>query len=231
MNKIFITIKEKWAEYLIEGLVIVSGIIGAFMLDSWKDDQRQKDREILLLKELRLDLEETENQFRSSFDDDSSYQASRRILIRVIENKLPWNDTLQQHFNLAIFYQGYYLERAAYNSLESWGINNLSNDSLRRKIIILFQNREPYLKELRSLQYDLFINNMKELWTTTLDMSDITAIHPNNYQEFIYNEEFLSKLKAYTTIFAFNLQRYQEIADYITQLRKELELEIERLER
>lgn len=40
MKQIIETIKRKWSEYLLEVIVIIVGIIGAFMVDSWHDNRQ-----------------------------------------------------------------------------------------------------------------------------------------------------------------------------------------------
>lgn len=50
MNAIVQTLKNNWAKYLIEALVITFSIIGAFMLDNWKEErQNRKEEQVILM--------------------------------------------------------------------------------------------------------------------------------------------------------------------------------------
>lgn len=57
MKKIIETLKLKWAEYLLEILVIVIGIILAFNLDAWHSRNIQKDKLITILKKTQFNIE------------------------------------------------------------------------------------------------------------------------------------------------------------------------------
>jgi hypothetical protein len=56
MKKILETLKRKWAEYLLEVLVIVIGIITAFYLDAWHTKNLQEDNLITILKKTHLNI-------------------------------------------------------------------------------------------------------------------------------------------------------------------------------
>ena len=53
MKKIFKTLKKKWAEYLLEIIVIMIGILGAFMLNNWNESRKDKSEEIEVLSQIR----------------------------------------------------------------------------------------------------------------------------------------------------------------------------------
>ena len=50
MKRILTTLSQKWPEYLIESIVIVASILGAYALDNW-NEQRQKEEKLLALFE------------------------------------------------------------------------------------------------------------------------------------------------------------------------------------
>ena len=56
MKTILEILQRKWAEYLLEILVIVIGVLGAFILNNWNDQRKLKKEEKVTLSNFKESL-------------------------------------------------------------------------------------------------------------------------------------------------------------------------------
>ena len=56
MKKILETLNRKWAEYLLEVLVITIGILGAFVLNNWNEHKKEQKQASIILRAIRTDM-------------------------------------------------------------------------------------------------------------------------------------------------------------------------------
>ena len=59
MKKILETLQRKWAEYLLEMIVITFGILGAYSLNSWNERRKSGIEEKIVLNALKMDFQES----------------------------------------------------------------------------------------------------------------------------------------------------------------------------
>ncbi len=57
MKRIFTTLKEKWPEYLLEGIVIIASILAAIALENWNEDRKDRQKERSILTELKSEYQ------------------------------------------------------------------------------------------------------------------------------------------------------------------------------
>ncbi|MFK7953575.1 MAG: DUF6090 family protein [Ekhidna sp.] len=57
MKRILTTLKEKWPEYLLEILVLIIGIYGAFAMDNWNEERKDRQKEQQVLTELKAEYQ------------------------------------------------------------------------------------------------------------------------------------------------------------------------------
>ena len=227
MKKIINHLKDNWVQHGFETFVIIVGILGAFLLNSWNEDRNQRIREIQLLIEMQNGLEGMEKSFSSLLQETVEIQNSRQVIIDVIENEIVWHDSLQQHFNTFLLFYSFKFDMAAYNSLENWGINNLSNDNLRRQIVSLFQNEPTDLQIYFQQEYDIIWLDLRK--STQLDVVNLSGLQPADYGAFIKNEELALELKWLKGLAEYNSLERQRVLERIIELRENINEEIERL--
>ena len=100
MKKIIDHLKENWIRHGFETLVVTIGILGAFTLNNWNENRKQRiiEKQFLyqLVDELKSDLESAK-QLASGH---RSIGLSGEIVARSLEEDLPFSDSLYQHFNI-----------------------------------------------------------------------------------------------------------------------------------
>ena len=145
MKTIIETLKRKWAEYLLEIVVIIFGILGAFALSNWGEDRQRRTEEIAILKSVKaglqsdiLDIEENIGIHRLGFNSSSA-------ILQHMDSNQPYHDSLAILFNNCILYSVFVHTTSAFQTLKAYGVNIISNEELRNKIISLYDGRYNYL--------------------------------------------------------------------------------------
>lgn len=76
MKRIILTLSLKWPEYLLEILVLIIGIYGAFLVDNWNEDRKDRQQQKVYLSHILSNLEEDRQQL------DSLYKHTNDIINR-----------------------------------------------------------------------------------------------------------------------------------------------------
>ena len=160
MRKILDTIKRKWAEYLLEILVITIGILVAFMLNNWNDLRKESSQELKLLKSLKVDLDENTQRLKQLISSDSILLERNRIVVQLLKDESSvFHDSLRVYFGNLNTYFAFFPQVMAYESLKSEGVNLIKNDSLRFSIIKLFDDDYKQNTHTTDAKKDLFFNS------------------------------------------------------------------------
>jgi len=98
MKKIFETLKQKWAEYLLEILVIIIGILGAFALNNWNLERDIKRQETSILSEIKRNVEYNVIELDLDIEKITERMNSFKVFLDEIKREKPNSDTLLYHF-------------------------------------------------------------------------------------------------------------------------------------
>ena len=157
MKKILQTLKNKWAEYLLETMVIVIGILGAYMLDNWNDKRKERILEKDMLMELRINLDRDLADLEMNLVAHREALKSQTILLDWIDGKQQFADTLCRHFRQAGSTTGFIPSDGPFKTLQGIGLRLISDDSLRNDISELYDYGYDYYLGVEQNWYGKFI--------------------------------------------------------------------------
>ena len=145
MKKLLQTIKEKWVEYILEIMVIIIGILGAFALNNWNESRKENIKEIQMLTELKASLAyDLKSNFTRNIPAIREDIQRCQEVIEHIENDIYIKDST--NFFWLSRYVTFNPKYMAYKSLENKGIDLIQNDSLKNAIVEIYDWEYPTLK-------------------------------------------------------------------------------------
>ena len=153
MKRILTTLSQKWPEYLLEIMVIIIGIYGAFALDNWNDQRKDREKERTLLINLKrdfqlrqyelLEFEEARNRAFNSLSHWYKAIANQNTLPE--KSKL---DTSIVHILNAMTFNDQF---KMLDVLFSTGmINDIKDEDLKQRLLIWPQQVEEMMEEQRT---------------------------------------------------------------------------------
>lgn len=140
-------------KFLLEFLSIFIGVFAAFALDNWNEDRKDHITEMSILQEinngLKQDLLDIQVNTKGHEYGIIAIQHFRNIVLNVPVN----NDSITFHyFNLFRDFVSVQ-NNSGYETLKSKGLEIISNDSLRSKIIALYEGDYNTIRKLEE-EYD-----------------------------------------------------------------------------
>ena len=194
----------KYFKYAIgEIVLVVIGILIALSINNWNEKNKYKKKELTVLSELQKDLKSNESIIGGCIRYDSNIIASFNIIIDHIQHKRPYTDSLKTHFASLIEWCAYEVNDNTYENVkQTLGLELISNDSVRKKIIYLYE--DGYAFGTRNIENDeatlhrtLMLPLFSKLFMVeeSENQIDLAIAVPIDYDQLLENNEFLTSLK------------------------------------
>lgn len=231
MKRILETLADNWPQYLLEIIVIMVGILGAFLLNNWNEERKEKREEIKTLSELKSNLQSDIN------DVTFNLEGHRRAV--VVADSLSQNpnlhDTIIAKYVYWVFRDFIFLPHTgAYESLKSKGVGLVSNDSLRKQIVYLYDYlyvgarviEGEYQPANFNQDYKYVVNNYFERFVVNADKT--IAISKSNEPDWINNTDIRIRIDRVLSERRFLIKFYIDVLDNIDGLIELIDVELKK---
>jgi len=129
---------SKYLKYAIgEIVLVVIGILIALQINNWNEDRKLRRTEMKLLLELKENLFETKEDLKTDIDKAiNTLEVTDSLYQSIVKNKKQ-----MVSINMDYIYEVPLLfpKLSAYKSIQSYGVNIISNDSLRKMITSFYE--------------------------------------------------------------------------------------------
>lgn len=170
MKKVFTILKEKWPEYLLEILVLIIGIYGAFALENWRENRKNRNQLLTNISSMVKDIQSDTSLIKEiNHVLDLQIESGNKIL-PILESGRPITDSLDFILSFNHFTENPIItnRNTTWQFLNSSGVVTEIEDSKlinllqeyyrhRDEIVENFnQSAIPPRLEIRKLKYELF---------------------------------------------------------------------------
>ncbi len=189
----------KYLKYAIgEIVLVVIGILIALSINNWNEVKKSSIIELEFLKNLNRDLDIDLVNFERKIQTDSSIMESNKKLMLAFKNKdkeriiNSWINTSKNNNSLSAINRAgvFYPQKSAYESLKSQGIQLISNDSLRQKVINLYDYRYQTVSDFLKFQWDILSQTNHYLIDNLESNIDDNNKTPNDIDKLINDKQF-----------------------------------------
>ena len=198
--------ENKFSKYLIyaigEIILVVIGILIAVQINNWNENRLQEKKEIQILKSFESQFQSDISQFDQSLKFYETASRSIDIIINHLDQKLPYNDSLNLHFYLSTrFYGDSDLDNNVFESLKSLGVDLISNTVIRKRIVQLYEDDDEWIVNFEVLYRDFLFDAGKNIFNTRFnnfwggDYKDLTysqgEMIPLDFESLKTDQEYL----------------------------------------
>ena len=183
----------KYLKYAIgEILLVMIGILLALQVNNWNESEKQKNFANKILNAITISIKNNIVYYEFVIDYNEDGNQSAEIILNHLDKNLSYHDSLDVHFSKAIQYSTPIIRNAGYESLKSYGLSIIENDSILDALEVY---NDGFIETLVLRQEYYFSNTvlpiLTELFETVAIRSDMK---PFDYDELKNSRKYQSIL-------------------------------------
>jgi len=213
-----------------EIVLVVIGILIALSINNWNEGRKLRNQEFKILTEIRSNLETTLEIFESdTLFNLKTIQQFNKIKRYIIED-LPYNKELDSAFGKLSNWASPYPILTAYKTLQTKGLDIISNEKLRSDIVNLYEFEYDRLRSdndqaewvlMQTVVYPFLSKHVR-----TFKENSKSYAKPNDFESMKKNDEFLNILEMIISHRESGLRAYKSVMNSIIKQISMIDIDI-----
>ena len=221
----------KYMRYAIgEIVLVVIGILIALQINNWKEEQKAKRVEFVILTELKKNINADILEMDSTVISVNHRIRSSKIISKSFANNDSYHDSLNSHFGWAMVCDNMFFHTGAYESLKSSGSQLINDEALRFEISNYYDysinSMKNSFREIRDDFYNYMLGFLRKEFTSFVNAGP--TAHPRDFEALKANETFRLSLGVFLDV---QIQSEKNLQRTLKASRNLLERIDERLEK
>ena len=179
-----------------EIVLVVIGILIALSINNWNQEQEAHKFENELLTELRQTIINDYSSIERILKGNQTSKFSGQSILSHFEHKLPYHDSLNQHFWKANWWWQLNLRHTAFENAKSYGLHFIKSDSLRSLLTRVYENDAEFMED-KDGRLALYQYNVIEPYI--INLFESTSLHsemiPLDYDMLRIDQKYRTILK------------------------------------
>ena len=221
---------SKYLKYAIgEIILVVAGILIALQINNWNEARKISNLEIDIIKELKNNLDSDLIDIDENIGWHTQGVNSSQIITKVIDNKLSYNDSLDYHFSSIYVFPMFLPTITAYETLKQNGTRLIKNDSLRFRIVGLYERTHVFLNDVMNSERQQNYKDLNGLYRKEFNSFDwFGKTHPANFNRLMENEEYYNYVQFKMALSKYMIDLYNWLKEDIEIIKNLINEELER---
>ena len=190
MKRILTTLSQKWPEYLLEILVITSGILGAFALNNWNENIGREARRTQAFDLLLTELSRDKRILQIELD---FMQSQLTYLQQIKTDSARDLDSLNGHLNNYFYFRP---SISKYESLKQTGDLNLIEGELLNAVVSHYENSYQWLQGWSDYHRELITGNVEPYMLTNIPIDENQMADSTTVRKQLKNFQLINLINA-----------------------------------
>lgn len=221
-----------------EMLLIVGGILLALYLNNLNEKKNLQQDQVKVLSEIISNLDGSIQAFERTIQTEKNYLLFNKQIVEHLENKLPYDPSLDMAFGTYFWTISTNPVTGAYDHLKEKGLDLIESDSLRQSISFLFESEFTILKEenelwsnsfQQNISYPYHVHHFRKYFPEDQHSENYEFARPNNYSELLGDAYFLNINTEIISNRGWNIRSLENLILKMEELKKLIQLELDRL--